>query len=135
MAVCGNVVNAPSGSQERAVANAIVLMGDKPLPKSSAPDGALTSAFSGPINIGAVRSFALPPGINKRSVEMPIWAVSCGVGFVSQTGKFVALRGGTGKVMATLADGSRFTQSVTVNTPVLPTPAAPAEVPKSDVSE
>lgn len=123
MAVRGLIVNSVSGSTERAVANALVLVNDKPLPKSNTLDGTLSSAFSGAMRIGAVRAFALPSGINKKTGENTIWSVTRGVGFVSQSGVFVALRGGTGSVIATLADGRRFTQSVTVFAPVLPSPS------------
>ncbi|MBC8135602.1 MAG: phosphodiester glycosidase family protein, partial [Fibrella sp.] len=134
MAVRGVIVNSVSGSQERAVANGLVLVSDKPIPKTIAPDGALLSAFSGAMRIGAVRSFALPASIGKKSGETAIWGVSGGVGFVSQSGMFVALRGGVGNVSAKLSDGRRFTQPVTVIAPVLPSPS-PSPAPKTEISE
>lgn len=125
MAVRGMVVNSPSGSAERSVANGLVLTGDKPSPKSAVATGRLVSAFSGPLQVGAVRSYALPAGVGKKRGENAIWSDSGGIGFVSQSGMFVALRPGSGTVNATFPDGRRFTQTVTVATPVVPTPAPP----------
>lgn len=127
MVVRGVAVNSVSGPAERPVANALVLKSAKPLAKRNGPEGSLASAFSGTMPVGAVRAFAIPSGAGKNTAEGPIWGVSGGVGFVSQSGVFVASRGGTGRVYAMFADGRRFSQPVTVLAPVLPTP--PPEAP------
>ncbi|MBC7805462.1 MAG: hypothetical protein H7145_04860, partial [Akkermansiaceae bacterium] len=116
--------------------NGIVLTGGKPFPKDDGSEGDLASAFSAPMRVGAVRSFALPAGVNKKAGESAIWSGSGGIGFVSQSGMFVALRGGRGTVTATLADGRRFTQTVTVIAPVVPSPPpSPSVSPRTVISD
>ena len=123
MAVRGTVVSSPSGASERPVANALVLVAGKPFPKRGAPVGQLAAAFSGAMRVGAAQAFFIPSSGGKTRVDSALWGVSGGIGFVSQSGMFVALRPGTGSVFAVLPDGRRHVRAVTVAAPVVPSPS------------
>ncbi len=126
MAVRGAVVNSPSEGEERPVATALVLVSDEPRRMSRAviDAEALSSGFAGEMRVGETRSFSLPAGVSRREGETAVWGAAGNVGFVTQGGRFVALRGGAGSVLVTLAGGRRFRAPVSVAKPVpIPRPA------------
>ena len=100
LAVRGGVTGSPSDGNERAVATAVVL--DDPKKTTYAPPRIVWSSagFTGIVAIGETHRFQIPS--NKDSKQRGAsWSLTGNVGFVSQGGNFLALRGGTGEVIAT----------------------------------
>lgn len=120
--VRGGVANSPSDGAERPVANAVVLTNPQKAVYKT-PTLVSNPVFSGIVPVGETHSFQIPSN-KKEKQRGATWSVTGNVGFVSQRGNFVALRGGTGAVIATLQDGERLAFPVVVPTPA-PKPIAP----------
>ena len=130
LAVRGGIVNSPSDGGERPVANAMVLVSTAK-PSRVAPRYVTGSGNpGGAMAVGETRRFTLPAKTGKKESDV-IWSLVGGTGFVSQSGTFVALRGGSGEVVAMLPGGERFCYAVTVAAPIAPVLPAVIPVPKS----
>jgi hypothetical protein len=117
------LANAPSEGRERPVANALLVFapaaeGERSWQQAAPTLRGKAAAADGPLVVGARRTFTLSDGANRVLSTHPrvIWGTTGGVGWVDQTGVFVGLRPGTGRVQAALG-ANRFSFPVTVTAP------------------
>ncbi len=125
LVVRGGVANAPSDGVERPVANAVVLVDPKKTVYQP-PTLVMNPAFNGKIAVGETHSFQIPYKKDRKQ-SGATWSVTGNIGFVSQRGNFIALRGGTGEVIATLPGGDRFAFPVIVPKPPDAKPLPPED--------
>ena len=137
LALRGSVANSPSGGAERAVANMFVVhAADGADPGDAAARYSLTGGTGAPLSVGTAVQFTLS-GPKPELIKRVAWGVSGGIGFVSQSGRFVAYRAGSGRVVATLPGSVVVSVPVTVlgipKPPDLLPPGAPKPPPSAGV--
>ena len=106
MAVRGDLVNSPSDAAERPVADMLVVD-----PPQVAPSSAELPGFSlawPQLTLQTGNSFVYPKPTAVKESEL-LWSTQGNIGFVDQTGRFRALRAGTGKVRVRV--GSRIAET------------------------
>lgn len=89
------VVNAPSDGRERPIANGLAVVGEAVQPLQSQ-----SGAIAIEMEAGATVTISLPPGFSDGSTEEPLWGTEDGFGFVSQQGRFTAIRPGDVRIHA-----------------------------------
>ena len=99
--VWDTIVSSPSEGVERPVADALLLFADDLKPAARTPISNLSAPPDG-LTVGDTYQFALP-----ATNALPVWGTRGGVGFVSQTGLFHALRPGKAEVWATWGSRKR----------------------------
>jgi|GEM_PF-919495 Exopolysaccharide biosynthesis protein related to N-acetylglucosamine-1-phosphodiester alpha-N-acetylglucosaminidase len=131
LAVHGTVVNSPSGGAERSVANMFVVYGAPEAPADgTAVSGYTLSGPTAPLVVGQAVDCVVT-GLPADAQDKVVWGVEGGAGFVSQSGRFAAVRPGTARVVAILPGNLKLVLPVTVQgapkPPDLLPPGTPAE--------
>lgn len=107
MSIKGLVVNSPSDSNERPVANSLLVFAEQPeIDKLANPT---ICGLDGQIIPGESRQLSLTWGSDRQLLtedqqQSVIWGTTRGVGFVNQKGYFIPLRPGEGRVKALYGD-------------------------------
>jgi hypothetical protein len=120
------IVNSPSEGKERAVANALLVCAPLPDKKSKESDTSISLPTPpAPLFPGAHFAFGstFPSGKG-------VWGIAGGIGFISQTGNFTAVRSGSGVIFYLPDEGQvPLRIPVTVAVPVKPEPPPPKAEP------
>lgn len=122
MSLRGSVTNSPSGGQERPVASMLIVSAP-PAPgdlRFKFADDDLEIISGQPARPELVEE-STGVALDVKAAQNIVWGTTGGIGFVSQEGRFIPIKAGTGSIVAMLGD-------VKAELPVTVKPGAPVRI-------